>query len=136
MYTYVRLIFFLTTITSTSSPLYISLLLCIKKNILTHYYSSFYLMSPFSSHVHHLFMQTTLEFLEMANKLKQIAKLITTEVAPPRFVSVTRIPMNKMLDTIVEEENNDFGCDKCFSLLTTCGSNSSRSTLSERSLIC
>ncbi|KEH38388.1 hypothetical protein MTR_2g070240 [Medicago truncatula] len=73
----------------------------------------------------------------MANKLKQIAKLITTEAAPPRFVSVTRIPMKKMLDTIVEEENNDFGCDKCFSSSTQiCGSNSFRSTLSDRSLIC
>jgi hypothetical protein len=69
-------------------------------------------MSPFSSQVHHhMFIQTTLECHEMSNKLKQIARLITTEVAPPRFVSVTRTPMKKMLDTIFEEENNDFGGD-------------------------
>ncbi|KAL5079159.1 hypothetical protein RYX36_007580 [Vicia faba] len=68
-------------------------------------------MSSFSSRAHHMFISKTLEFYEMANKLKQIARLITTEVAPPRFVPVTRIPMKKILDTIVEEENNDFGGD-------------------------
>ncbi|CAJ2659388.1 unnamed protein product [Trifolium pratense] len=68
-------------------------------------------MSPFCSKVnHHIFIPTTLECHKMSNKLKQIARLITTEVAPPRFVSVTRIPMKKMLDTIFEEEN-DFGGD-------------------------
>lgn len=71
-------------------------------------------MSHFSSRAHHMFIPKTLEFYEMANKLKQIARLITTEVAPPRFVSVTRIPMKKILDTIVEEENNDLVVTNAF----------------------
>ncbi|TKY49316.1 hypothetical protein E2542_SST26745 [Spatholobus suberectus] len=47
---------------------------------------------------------------------------VTTEVAPPRFVSVTRCRVKKMLDTIMEEEN-DFVADKCFSS-PSCGSSS------------
>ncbi|KAL0311333.1 UNVERIFIED_CONTAM: hypothetical protein Sangu_2428000 [Sesamum angustifolium] len=31
-------------------------------------------------------------------------RLFTTEVAPPRFISVTRRPLIKMLDTIDEEK--------------------------------
>ncbi|ESW21225.1 hypothetical protein PHAVU_005G052600 [Phaseolus vulgaris] len=47
---------------------------------------------------------------------------VTTEVAPPRFVSVTRCRGKKMLDTIMEEEN-DFVADKRFSS-PSCGSSS------------
>ena len=43
----------------------------------------------------------------------QIARVMT-EVAPPRFVSVTRRRLKKILDTIAEEET-DFVSDKCFS---------------------
>nr|KYP59006.1 hypothetical protein KK1_014431 [Cajanus cajan] len=39
---------------------------------------------------------------------------VTTEVAPPRYVSVIRCRVKKMLDTIMEEEN-DFVADKRFS---------------------
>ncbi|KAK7401695.1 hypothetical protein VNO78_13370 [Psophocarpus tetragonolobus] len=56
----------------------------------------------------------------------EMAKLrsarVTTEVAPPRFVSVTRCRVKKMLDTIMEEEN-DFVADKRFSS-PSCGSSS------------
>ncbi|QCD96319.1 uncharacterized protein LOC114163964 [Vigna unguiculata] len=47
---------------------------------------------------------------------------VTTEVAPPRFVAVTRCRVKKMLDTIMEEEN-DFVADKRFSS-PSCGSSS------------
>ncbi|KAG4947527.1 hypothetical protein JHK87_043534 [Glycine soja] len=47
---------------------------------------------------------------------------LTMEVAPPRFVSVTRCRVKKMLDTIKEEEN-DFAADKRFSS-PSCGSSS------------
>ncbi|KAG5015976.1 hypothetical protein JHK85_022112 [Glycine max] len=47
---------------------------------------------------------------------------LTMEVAPPRYVSVTRCRVKKMLDTIKEEEN-DFAADKRFSS-PSCGSSS------------
>ncbi|CAL0328838.1 unnamed protein product [Lupinus luteus] len=47
---------------------------------------------------------------------------IMTEVAPPRFISVTRHRMKKMLDTIAEEENDlDATTNKCISS-KKCGS--------------
>lgn len=70
----------------------------------------------------------------MAVKLQRIAARITTEVAPPRFVSVTRNRnspfMKKMLlDTIFEEFEKDFAAadHKCFS---------SEATTRDSSVIC
>ncbi|KAF7822522.1 hypothetical protein G2W53_020666 [Senna tora] len=45
---------------------------------------------------------------------------LITEVAPPRFVSVTRRRMKKLLDTIAEEDT-DFGAHKCL-CSSTCSS--------------
>lgn len=73
----------------------------------------------------------------MAVKLQRIAARISTEVAPPRFVSVTRNRnspfMKKMLlDTIFEEFEKDFAAaaaadHKCFS---------SEATTRDSSVIC
>ncbi|KAK7272658.1 hypothetical protein RJT34_29399 [Clitoria ternatea] len=68
-----------------------------------------------------LFISSSFHFSSMA-KL-QNARMIT-EVAPPRFISVTRYRLKKMLDTIVEEEQ-DFVGDKRFSSPTCCSSSMS-----------
>ncbi|KAE9620813.1 hypothetical protein Lalb_Chr01g0007011 [Lupinus albus] len=48
---------------------------------------------------------------------------IMTEVAPPRFISVTRHRMKRMLDTIAEEDNNLDAPNKSLSS-KKCGSSS------------
>ncbi|KAK7257081.1 hypothetical protein RIF29_30796 [Crotalaria pallida] len=63
----------------------------------------------------------------------QMARVVMTEVAPPRFISVTRRRMKKMLDTIAEEENDFVAADKSYSSKKI-GSNSSLH-LSERPLL-
>ncbi|OIV99030.1 hypothetical protein TanjilG_32289 [Lupinus angustifolius] len=52
----------------------------------------------------------------------QMARIMT-EVAPPRFISVKRHRMKKMLDTIAEEENDLDAANKCLSS-KKCGSSS------------